>query len=136
MFTNLNQALAIAKANLGIQPADTSRDAEITAILEASAGKDKNNVTVYRPYIVAAYFLPLWGLLSRQGLIAADGAKWLAPADFLPLIQSLLTLQESADCGLTIDPCWTVNYLRIRLTCGCEADSGNLLTGVLGAMVI
>lgn len=136
MFIDLNQALAIAKANLGIQPTDVSRDAEITAILQASAGKNKDNVTVYRPYIVAAYFLPLWGLLSRQGLIAADGAKWLAPADFLPLIQSLLTLQESSDCGVTVDPCWTVDYLRVRLTCGCEADSGDLLVGLLGATVI
>lgn len=136
MFTDLVQAMAIAKSNIGLAAADMSRDVEIMAILQASAGKDKNGVMVYRPYIVAAYFLPLWGAIGRGMLASADGATWLKPSDFLPFIQSLLTLQESSDCGLTLDPCWTVNNLRIRLTCGCEADSGGLLLGLLGATVI
>lgn len=135
MFIDLTQSLAIAKSNLGLISSDTSRDIELTAILESSAGT-LNGVSHYRPYVVAAYFLPLWGLLSRQGLISADGATWLKPSDFLPLIQSLLTLQESADCGLLIDPCWTVEDLRVRLTCGCEADSGGLVALTLGAAVI
>lgn len=134
MFTDLTVALAIAKANLGIT--DTSRDVELTAILTASAGTNSNGVTCYRPYLVAAYFLPLWGLVARSQLISADGATWLKPADFLPLIQSLLTLQESADCGLTIDPCWSTDELRQRLTCQCEAEKGGIVTPLLGAMVI
>lgn len=134
MFTDLNVALAIAKQNLGVS--DTSRDSELTAVLTASAGIDGTNVTNYRPYLVAAYFLPLWGAVSRSQLISADGATWLKPADFLPLIQSLLTLQESADCGLTIDECWQTDPLRQRLTCQCEAEKGGIVSPLLGAMVI
>ncbi|NEP13252.1 MAG: hypothetical protein F6K14_24205 [Symploca sp. SIO2C1] len=134
MFTDLNTALAIAKSNLGVT--DTTKDAEITAILTASAGTDNNGTINYRPYLVAAYFLPLWGAVSRSGLIEGDGAKWLKPADFTPLITSLLTLQESADCGLTIDECWGVDALRQRLNCGCEAETGNVVVGLLGANVI
>ncbi|NER95349.1 MAG: hypothetical protein F6J86_16175 [Symploca sp. SIO1B1] len=134
MFTDLNTALAIAKSNLGVT--DTTKDAEITAILTASAGTDNNGTTNYRPYLVAAYFLPLWGAVSRSGLIEGDGAKWLKPADFTPLITSLLTLQESADCGLTIDECWGVDAIRQRLNCGCEAETGNVVVGLLGANVI
>lgn len=135
MFSDLDQALAIAKSNLGTQ--GSSRDAEITALLEASAGTDSTGATRYRPYIVAAYFLPLWGAIDRQMLISADGAKWLSPADMLPFIQSLLTLQESADCGLNIDPCWRVDSLRLRSTCGCKADDGGgLMIESLAATVI
>ncbi|NEP55996.1 MAG: hypothetical protein F6K31_03095 [Symploca sp. SIO2G7] len=134
MFTDLNTALAIAKSNLG--QTGTDRDSEITAILNASAGTDANGTTNYRPYLVAAYFLPLWGAVSRSGLIEGDGAKWLKPEDFTPLITSLLTLQESADCGLTIDECWGVDALRQRLNCGCEAETGNVVVGLLGANVI
>jgi len=134
MFTDLNTALVIAKSNLGVT--DTTKDAEITAILTASTGTDNNGTTNYRPYLVAAYFLPLWGAVSRSGLIEGDGAKWLKPADFTPLITSLLTLQESADCGLTIDECWGVDALRQRLNCGCEAETGNVVVGLLGANVI
>ncbi|NEP10865.1 MAG: hypothetical protein F6K14_11755 [Symploca sp. SIO2C1] len=134
MFTDLNTALAIAKSNLGVT--DTSKDTEITAILNASAGKDSTGTTKYRPYLVAAYFLPLWGAVSRSQLIEGDGAKWLKPTDFAPLITSLLTLQESADCGLKIDECWQTNALRQRLQCGCEAETGNIVTGFLGAGVI
>lgn len=134
MFTELPTALAIAKSNLGVT--DTTKDAEITAILNASAGTDSNGTTNYRPYLVSAYFLPLWGAVSRSGLIEADGAKWLKPEDFTPLITSLLTLQSSADCGLTIDECWGVDALRQRLNCGCEAETGNIVVGLLGANVI
>jgi hypothetical protein len=136
MFTDLTTALAIAKSNLGVQATDTTKDAEITALLEVSAGTDANGITNYRPYLVSAYFLPLWGAVSRSGLIEADGAKWLKPEDFTPLITSLLTLQSSADCGLTIDECWGVDALRQRLNCGCEAETGNVVVGLLGANVI
>jgi hypothetical protein len=134
MFGELSIALAIAKQNLGV--ADTSRDGELTAVLTASAGIDSAGASSYRPYLVAAYFLPLWGAVSRSQLISADGAAWLKPSDFLPLIQSLLTLQESADCGLTIAECWQTDALRQRLTCQCQAETGNLVAPLLGAMVI
>ncbi|GEM_PF-3501382 len=134
MFTDLTTALAIAKANLGVT--GTDRDAEITALLEASAGTDANGTTNYRPYLVAAYFLPLWGAIARQQLISADGATWLKPKDFDPLITSLLTLQESADCGLTIDECWSTDNLRERLLCGCKAETGEIAVALLGANVI
>lgn len=135
MFIDISTALAIAKANLGISTTDTSRDAELSVLLTQSAGVG-GGVTYYRPYIVAAYVLPLWSAVSRGTLISADGAKWLAPEDFLPLIQSLLTLQESADCGCEVDPCWTVDNLRVRLTCGCAADDGSVAPLSLGATVI
>jgi hypothetical protein len=135
MFTNINTALEVAKSNLGIAATDTARDTEILTILRASQAS-RTDVTYYRPYLVAAYFLPLWGMLQRQGLIAADDAKWLTPAECLPMIQSLLTFQEAADCGLEIEPCWSVEALRIRLTCGCDADQAGLLVGMLGAMVL
>jgi len=133
MFTVLSEALAIAKANLKLT--DTSRDSELTSLLEESAG-DKDGTTVYRPYIVVAYVLPLWSAVKRGTLIGADGAKWLSPEDFLPLITSLLTMQESMDCSYEVDPCWTVDNLRLRLTCKCEADDGSVAPLVLGATVI
>jgi len=134
MFTDITTALAIAKSNLGVT--DTSKDAEITAILTASAGTDSTGTTNYRPYLVAAYFLPLWSAISRSQLIEGDGAKWLKPEELTPIITSLLTLQESADCGLKIDQCWQTNTLRQRLNCGCKAETGNIVTGLLGANVI
>jgi len=72
-------AKLIAKSNLGVT--DTSKDAEITAILTASAGTDSTGTTNYRPYLVAAYFLPLWSAISRSAslvpkAIAAHRRRW------------------------------------------------------------
>ncbi len=133
MFTDLSQALAIARNNLGIVGVATARDTELTALLIASAGKDNLNTLNYRPYLVAAYFLPLWGAVDRSLLISADGVTWLKPNDLTPLITSLLTLQESADCGLSIDVCWCVYNLRVKLTCGCEEQK---YIGMMGATVL
>lgn len=132
MFTDLNQALGITKGNLSIST--TSKDAELTALLEASAGIDVDGIAHYRPYVISAYFLPIQSAIARSLLIEADGAKWLKPSDMLPLITSWLTLQESADCNLEIDECWRTDDLRTRLLCGCEAETGAILS--LGASVI
>lgn len=134
MFIDISQALEIVKANLKLS--DTLRDAELTIILENSAGTNSEGVITYRPYLVSAYFLPIFSAVSRSLLIEADGAKWLKPSDVIPLITAWLTLQESADCGLEIDPCWQTESLRQRLVCGCEAETGEVSIGVLGAMVI
>lgn len=134
MITDLDQALAIAKSNLGLS--GYNKDVELTILLTASAGVKLPSPTLYyRPYIVAAYLLPLWGVVSRGGLVSADGATWLKPADFLPLITSLLTLQESADCGLTINPCWSTEELRSRLLCGCDSEKASVIP-MLGATVL
>lgn len=134
MYTDINTALAIAKANIGLT--DTTRDTELLALLIESTGND-GTTTYYRPYVIAAYVLPLWNALARgNGLISADGATWLKPADYEQVLSSLLTLQESADCGLEIEPCWRVDALRARLLCGCEAEKGAVVQPYLGAMVI
>ncbi len=134
MFIDLTQSLEIVKANLQIT--DTSKDAELTTILENSAGTNSQGILNYRPYLVSAYFLPIQSAIERSLLIEADGAKWLKPDEMIPLITAWLTLQESADCGLVIDPCWQTDNLRERLICGCKAETGEVGVGLLGAMVI
>lgn len=134
MFTDLTQTLQIVKDNLRLT--DTSKDAELTTILENSAGANDEGTIYYRPYLVSAYFLPILSAIQRSLLIEADGAKWLKPSDMIPLITAWLTLQESADCNLTIDPCWQTSNLRQRLLCGCEAETGEIGVSILGAMVI
>jgi hypothetical protein len=141
MQVTKDAAMAIAKRMLNVDDADTARAAELLIILNASAGKDaEGKPRDYRPYIVIAYLLPLWSASERGMLKSADGAVWLTPADLMPFIESLLTMQESADCGLTIDPCWGVDALRVRLACGCGANKGELAAAAYGggmaAMVI
>ena len=113
MFPTLASGLAIAKSTLGLTT--TTRDTELTTLLEASKGVDSSGNTQYRPYIVAAYVLPLWGAVARAQLIKADGAEWLKPVDFEPLIKSLLMLQQASDCGLKIDPCWNATKVAVDL---------------------
>lgn len=133
-MNNLDAALTIVKTNLGVT--GESRDAELTELLELSAGT-KNDKTWYRPYIVTAYYLPLMGLVQRSGLIEADGAKWVKPSELMPLASHLLSLQEANDCGVEgIDDCWSTNTVRVRLQCGCDAEKGETTSGLIGAMVI
>ncbi len=126
MFTDIAQALAIAKSKLSVT--DTSKDTELTAILNTAIAKDVTGKPYYRPYVAAAYYLLGVQTELRQGLKTADGATWLTPEEMLPVIQTLLTLQEAADAGLMVAPGWTAHALRMRLF--------NQPPGILGAFVI
>ncbi len=145
MFENQQEALGVVKDNLGLNRSDQSRDGELNTLLNASQGTRADGdpgTSVFRPYIIAAYLLPLWGAVSRQQLIAADGAKWLKPEDFTPLLINLLNLQKSMDCGLDIPECWTVDELSKQILCGCtnEAGTGETIedgfTPIMSAMLI
>lgn len=81
--------------------------ADISDLLDASAGTDASAETVYRPYAVAAY---LW-ITSKntQRLHEARGAVFDDPRS---TIDGLLGMQVPWDAGLTIADEWTVEALR------------------------
>lgn len=92
--TTLVQALAFDRA-------------DISTLLDASAGKNDASETVYRPYAVAAF---LW-ITSKntQRLHEARGAVFDDPQS---TIDGLLASQAPFDLGLTISEGWSVPELQ------------------------
>jgi hypothetical protein len=102
MYLTPDEALVEVKSNPATKGLFTAvYDAWATNQLEISAGKNPEQVTVYRPYYVAAKFLEQ--LRSQQTISEADGAKFTGLA--LP-IASLLSMQAALDTslGLTVPP--------------------------------
>jgi hypothetical protein len=81
-YTVLATALAAAKARAGVTGADN--DAELTELLQLTAGETPTNATpprtrLYRPFLVAAYWLEQ----KQSTLKSGDGAvfrRWNAEA--------------------------------------------------------
>lgn len=115
---DLPSALAITKSLLAIT--NTDSDIELSALLESSKGQDSLGDYFYRPYIVAASYIPFRYAITNKGIIEADGVKWLKPEEWMAVARSLLNLQKAADCNLTIDKCWTVGAILDQLNCNDE----------------
>lgn len=120
---DLITALAIAKSLLGIT--GTESDDELSSLLEASKGQRPSEIEgemidEYRPYIVAASYIPFRYSLANKGIIEADGVKWLKPNEWLDIARGLANLQKAADCKLTVDPCWSVNAILDQINCNDE----------------
>lgn len=100
--TTLVQALAFDRA-------------DISDLLDASAGTNASGETVHRPYATAAF---LWiTAKNTQRLLEARGAVFEHPRQ---MIDGLLGMQVPWDAGLTIADEWTVEALR-RAAGGGEA---------------
>ena len=115
---DLTSALTITKSILSILT--TSQDVELTSLLESSKGQDSLGNYFYRPYIVAASYIPFRYAITNKGIIEADGVKWLKPEEWMDVARSLLNLQKAADCNLTIENCWTVDAILDQLNCNDE----------------
>jgi len=129
----VEEALAIAK-NLA-KISDASNDTLLTTFLEAAKGTREDGTTVYRPFIVAAFWLGTHQeALPRQGLIEGDGAKFVDP---LKAIEWLLRQQQAMDCGLKFDECWNPTAIKEELLCGCDSgETGKGTVFGISAMVI
>lgn len=101
--TTLVQALAFNRA-------------DISTLLDASAGLDSSATPTYRPYAVAAF---LW-ITSKntQRLHEAEGAVFDDPQR---MIAGLLASQAPFDIGLTIPEGWSVSELRAMTGAPTEA---------------
>ncbi|NEP62051.1 MAG: hypothetical protein F6K31_34755 [Symploca sp. SIO2G7] len=129
----VEEAIAIAK-NLA-KISDSSNDTLLTTFLEAAKGTREDGTTVYRPFIVAAFWLGTHQeALPRQGLIEGDGAKFVDP---LKAIEWLLRQQQAMDCGLKFDECWNPTAIKEELLCGCDpGETGKGTVFGISAMVI
>jgi len=115
---DLPSALTITKSLLSIS--NTDSDIELSSLLESSKGMDSDGNYQYRPYIVAASYIPFRYAITNKGIIEADGVKWLKPDEWLSVARSLLNLQKAADCNLEIESCWTVESILDQLNCNNE----------------
>ncbi|NEQ64421.1 MAG: hypothetical protein F6J86_06100 [Symploca sp. SIO1B1] len=132
-LSTVEEGLAIAKDLAKIS--DTNNDPLLTTFLEAAKGTREDGTTVYRPFIVAAFWLGTHQeALPRQGLIEGDGAKFVDP---LKAIEWLLRQQQAMDCGLKFDECWNPKTIKDELICGCDKEetTQSALFGI-SAMVI
>lgn len=130
-FDNITTAIAMVKAQAGIDSADTTRDAYITDTLDSSKGTI-NGTDEYRPYLVAA--LTMWSSKGEQTITEASGsAKFRFDDDRMnlrPAIESNLRIQQSKDIqqGTIVPTGWDVQSFLDSL-CGCQGDGDAVGSG-------